>query len=674
VLTAGPLAPLTAAPTGPTESRAGAASGWRDPQRLLAEHDAFLAGLACRGQAKYLRRRGAERLLAAHPDLSAWMTRPVTDRLAQARQWGAWPFLSWCFATRAVVPDLELLVGKTRGIHFATWARLHPDDVDRARRAARELGWCPEYVTRVAVGALALVCLTRAVSLDELTGADLDAVAATIADSPLIPAVTRKHLRAEHHGLRVLCYQLGVLDTPPEHGNVRRVGLAERVADIPQPQIREVVSRYLRTIATTLRPKSVEARAASLRVFAGWLAATHPDIDTLAQLRRTHLEGFLIFHAGRVSHGRARRGQPISVRHHHRTVNDLRVVFDDLAAWGWADRPTALLVHRSDVPRLPAPLPRALSPDVDTALMAAVAALADPAARAGITLLRGAGLRLGELRELELDCLWDLPGHGTWLKVPLGKLNTERVVPLDPPTLDALDGWMRVRGRQRALPHPRDGRPTDFLLALGGQRIGASRIRRGLDTAVTAAGLVDRAGAPLHITPHQLRHTYATTLINAGMSLQALMALLGHVTPEMTLRYAALADTTVRAAYYTAITKVRARRELPLVISGRPVVPDRVTWLHAEMLKTRVAHGYCSRHLAAEACPYANICEQCDNFTTSTEFLPQLQAQLTDAIELRDDAEARGWDSEVARHARVIASLQRHLNRLKYTTTSTVRG
>jgi hypothetical protein len=70
------------------------------------------------------------------------------------RRWGAWPFLSWCFATRAVVvPDLELLVGKTRGIHFTTWARLHPDNVARARRAAHELGWCPEYVTRVAVGA-----------------------------------------------------------------------------------------------------------------------------------------------------------------------------------------------------------------------------------------------------------------------------------------------------------------------------------------------------------------------------------------------------------------------------------------------------------------------------------------------------------------------------------------
>ena len=62
------------------------------------------------------------------------------------------------------------------------------------------------------------------------------------------------------------------------------------------------------------------------------------------------------------------------------------------------------------------------------------------------------------------------------------------------------------------------------------------------------------------------------------------------------------------------------------------------------MIKTRVAHGYCSRHLAAEACPYANICENCDNYQTSAQFLPQLQDQLADAQALHDDALDRGWD------------------------------
>ena len=82
------------------------------------------------------------------------------------------------------------------------------------------------------------------------------------------------------------------------------------------------------------------------------------------------------------------------------------------------------------------------------------------------------------------------------------------------------------------------------------------------------------------------------------------------------------------------------------------------------MLKTRVAHGFCSRDLAAEACAYANICETCANFTTTTEFLPAITAQLDDIRQLRDDAHQRGWTSEVARHERVIDSLEHHQRRL----------
>ncbi|HEV2257033.1 MAG TPA: hypothetical protein VGS06_28195 [Streptosporangiaceae bacterium] len=148
------------------------------------------------------------------------------------------------------------------------------------------------------------------------------------------------------------------------------------------------------------------------------------------------------------------------------------------------------------------------------------------------------------------------------------------------------------------------------------------------------------------------------------MSLQALMALLGHVSTEMTLRYAALAAPAVRIAYEEAMGKARARLALAIAPAGQPIIPGRVQWLRAEMLKTRVAHGYCSRQLAAEACPYANICEQCDNYVTAPEFIPQLQAQLADITALRDDAAARGWHTEVARHSRVIASIQGHLKRL----------
>jgi hypothetical protein len=137
-----------------------------------------------------------------------------------------------------------------------------------------------------------------------------------------------------------------------------------------------------------------------------------------------------------------------------------------------------------------------------------------------------------------------------------------------------------------------------------------------------------------------------------------------HDSTEMTLRYAALAAPAVRIAYEEAMSKARTRLTLAIAPVGQPIIPGRVEWLRAEMLKTRVAHGYCSRQLAAEACPYANICEQCDNYVTAPEFIPQLQAQLADVTALRDDATQRGWHTEVARHSRVIARLQAHLHRL----------
>jgi hypothetical protein len=140
-----------------------------------------------------------------------------------------------------------------------------------------------------------------------------------------------------------------------------------------------------------------------------------------------------------------------------------------------------------------------------------------------------------------------------------------------------------------------------------------------------------------------------------------------HVSAEMTLRYASIASPTVRAVYEAAMGKVRARSALVIAPLGQTAIPDRVDWLRSEMLKTRVAHGYCSRDLVDEACPYANICEQCENYVTTPEFVPALETQLDDVSALRDDAASRGWDSEVSRHQRVIESIDGHLRRLKNT-------
>ena len=106
------------------------------------------------------------------------------------------------------------------------------------------------------------------------------------------------------------------------------------------------------------------------------------------------------------------------------------------------------------------------------------------------------------------------------------------------------------------------------------------------------------------------------------MSLQALMALLGHVSAEMSLRYARLFDTTVRAEYERALDLAKTR--LGPMPSGRariPVTAD-ADWRDAPAIKARLAGGYSLRAPAQGACPYANICEHCPNFRTDAASMP----------------------------------------------------
>ncbi len=104
---------------------------------------------------------------------------------------------------------------------------------------------------------------------------------------------------------------------------------------------------------------------------------------------------------------------------------------------------------------------------------------------------------------------------------------------------------------------------------------------------------------------------------------------------------------------------------MPVLLDGRQAPPSRVDWIASEFLRTRLGNGTCSRHLATGPCPYANICETCDNFAPRPEDADGLRRQLADVEALSVDAGHRGWDGEVARHDRVVGALEAHLARLE---------
>jgi hypothetical protein len=142
-------------------------------------------------------------------------------------------------------------------------------------------------------------------------------------------------------------------------------------------------------------------------------------------------------------------------------------------------------------------------------------------------------------------------------------------------------------------------------------------VTRFLNKAAATAGLP-------HIHPHQLRHTLATQAINRGMSLEAIAAMLGHRSMDMTLRYAKIANRTVADEYFAVTDKVDALYQQAKALPANSIGP--------KMAKLRREHhrllgnGYCTRPAELD-CAFESICETCTFFQTSIQFRPTLQAQ-----------------------------------------------
>jgi site-specific recombinase XerD len=541
-------------------------------------------------------------------------------------------------------------------------------DLTRFTTAATDLDYSGHIVKRSAERVALRLLIQTGRRLHELRIGDLDELAAACRRSG--------ETKGNHSGWRSdrelvfathqVLFHLGIFDTPPDHP-LRRDGLDGYCSKVPEP-LRTLFLDYCAQAAATRAPTTVKSIAGHLGAFGRFLASLDPPVTDLASLdRHAHIEPWL----AALAQARRADGVPISVGYRRVRIIAIRQFLTDILEWGWPVAPPRTVLFARDIPPLKHPIPRYLPPDADRRLSIKLQGLSagGPTELArlhadALLLLRATGLRIGELRDLELDCVHEIPEQGAWLKVPLGKLGTERMVPLDDETLVILDRVAARRTPGRPLRHPRTGNQVEFLLVYQGRRISDQAIREQL------ARVCQDAGLPKTV-PHALRHTYATALVNAGVSLQALMHLLGHVSAAMSLRYGRLFDATVRTEYERALTQAKAQltpapaasapvpagtRQLPLV-----AITGGADWKDSATIKSRLSGGFCLRAPAQGSCAYANICEHCPNFRTDPSFLAILSTQRIDAHALAADAEARGWTDEAARHHRLVERLDQLL-------------
>jgi site-specific recombinase XerD len=378
-----------------------------------------------------------------------------------------------------------------------------------------------------------------------------------------------------------------------------------------RPQVVATMRRYLEQIGCVLRPSSINNADLALRSFAAYLVEAAPEVTSIAQVTRRHVEDYKPWLAARPGQNKDR----VTTATLAHRLGTLRMFFVRIDEWGWDQAPPRVPMFPGDLPRQDHPLPKALDDAAAAKLLRAAQAEPRLLVRVTIEVLLRTGLRVSEFTALSADAVVQI-GAAPWLHVPVGKLREDRYLPLHPHLVVLIEQY---RTAHVPAEHPL------LLPRENGRALDRHTVTRFINKAGAAAGLA-------HIHPHQLRHTLATQAINRGMSLEAIAAMLGHRSMDMTLRYAKIANRTVADEYFAVTDQVDA-----LYAKTEPLPADAIGPKMARLRREHhrlLGNGHCTRPAELD-CAFESICENCSFFQTSIEFRPTLQAQ-------HDDAEKKG--------------------------------
>ncbi len=292
--------------------------------------------------------------------------------------------------------------------------------------------------------------------------------------------------------------------------------------------------------------------------FLGFLAihlGGEPDLSALDGLSQADLRAWLARDAAALAAAASRR--PRSTRDGNnrtraRRIAALRSFYRYLARrHGLTNAAPALLVG----PRTARRLPRSLSPEQALDIPDGIGALAaTPMAAARdaalFILLYGCGLRIAEALGLDLRHLPHVAGEP--LRVH-GKGGRDRLVPMLPAVFETLDDWRRR--------HPDPQPDAPLFPGVRGGRLNPAVAQRTMRQYRRLAGL------PEHATPHALRHSFATHLMEGGADLRAIQLLLGHAGLSTTQAYTLVDETRLmqvwRASHPRSGDRADTRQESP---------------------------------------------------------------------------------------------------------------
>ena len=423
---------------------------------------------------------------------------------------------------------------------------------------------------------------------------------------------------------------------------------------VAQPWLRALSKRWARLrLSSGLSVGTVQSDVAALTRFSEFLAAA--GTTALSGADRALLERYLAWLASQ------------AIGHGARTdaITSVSAFLQAIRQHGWDDTlPVTAAFFPGDIPSRPPQLTRHLAEHIMTQVEspANLDRWASPEGRLITLILIRCGLRATDACTLPFDCLLHDGQGAPYLRYFNHKMRREAAVPID----EELQAGIRAQQQRIAGRWP--GRHPHLFPALksnaGGQHPVTYYSYRGmLNRWLDICDVRDEHDGPVHLTPHQWRHTFACRLINRDVPQEVVRVLLDHSSTQMTAHYAKITDQTVRRRWEQA-TRVN--------INGEPVVIDPAGPLaQAQWAKTRygiatqtLPNGYCGLPVQRQ-CPHANACLTCPVFITGPEFLPELREQRHRTLTLITTARGNGQSRVTEMNEQVAANLDRMISELE---------
>ncbi len=424
------------------------------------------------------------------------------------------------------------------------------------------------------------------------------------------------------------------------------------------PAFRADVKRYLRfrLIQRSFSECSIALR--HIRIFLAFFVASHPTATDLQHLKRADIEAYLLHLQGTVGTTN-RYGKLITRSYMWDAVARLQYFLEYLertSSPGAPLLPVGRLLWLDDRGKKVHQRDREIKyiPEHILFQLEQHMHLLPPHYLPIVVILRASGWRISDVLNLRYDTCLEHTNNGWWLR---GDIQKTDVLNHKVPISDEIAALVTTQCLQikemvsvQDNPHrylfpattqQRKGRPLDFR-----------RCQHALNKLAQNQEIRDEAGALFHFKNHAFRHTKAVELINAGMSLVHVQKWMAHLSPEMTMVYAKILDSTIRKEWEQVFAKGAVRIDAqgqPKVVSTEQLGSEQeIEWEHIRhnLDAVRLADGYCFKPKKANCPTQDSPCYTCRHFCTTPDFLPQFEKQereLHELIELGEKAGSEIW-------------------------------